>query len=105
MAKYDGKTPVLSDTEMRELGFTDHVNTQWYWCRGIDRYTSFNVTIQKDTGFYEELVMDESFGQPCYYGKAKPEYRDLVRDTVDFYVDALNKGGLTITVDHRAYGC
>lgn len=104
---YDGVTPVLSDEKMRELGFTDNVDTRWYYCRRVDKkgYTTLNITIDKDTGYYKELVMDESFGQPEFYGQMKPEWRDLYRDTIDFHLSELNKAGLTIQVDHKAYGC
>lgn len=107
MSNYDGKTPVLSDEEMRALGFTDRVETRWYLCRGLDKRgdTTLNITIEKDSGFYEELVMNEGFGQPEYYGQMKPEWRDLYRDTIDFELAILNKAGLDIHVDHKAYGC
>jgi hypothetical protein len=107
MTSYDGKTPILSDEEMRELGFTDHVETRWYLCRRVDKRgdTTLNITIEKDSGLYTELVMNEGFGQPEYYGNMKPEWRDLYRDTIDLELALLNKAGLTITVDHKAYGC
>ena len=107
MSNYDGKTPVLSDEEMRALGFTDRVETRWYLCRGLDKRgdATLNITIEKDSGFYTELVMNEGFGQPEYYGQMKPEWRDLYRDTIDFELAILNKAGLDIHVDHKAYGC
>ena len=107
MTKYDGVTPVLDDETMRALGFTDRVDTRWYYCRRVDDkgHTTLNITIQKDTGFYEELVMNEDFGQPEYYGQMKPEWRDLYRDTIDFHIRELNRAGLTLEVDHKQYGC
>lgn len=107
MSKPDGITPLLSDEEMRELGFTDHREGYWYWCRSVDKkgYTTLNFTIDKLTGYYEELVMDESFGQPDYYGRAKPEFRDEIISNVDSFVAELNTSGLLLAVDHRAYGC
>lgn len=105
--KPEGRTPVLDDATMRSLGFTDHRPDYWYLCRRVDNngHVTLNITIQKETGYYTELVMNEDFGQPEYYGRMKPEYRDLYRDTVDFHIDSLKKAGLTITVDHREYGC
>ena len=105
--KPDGITALLPDEKMREIGFTDHVETRWYFCRRVDDkgHTTLNITIDKETGFYNELVMNEDFGQPEYYGQMKPEWRDLYRDTIDFYISELNKAGLTVTVDHREYGC
>lgn len=107
MSNYDGKTPVLSDDEMRALGFTDRVETRWYLCRALDKRgdATLNITIEKDSGLYTELVMNEGFGQPEYYGQMKPEWRDLYRDTIDFELAILNKAGLDIQVDHKAYGC
>lgn len=107
MTTYTGKTPVLDDEAMRALGFTDRVETRWYYCQRIDQRgdTTLNITIEKDSGLYEELVMNERFGQPEPYGQMKPEWRDLYRDTIDFQLSILNKAGLTIKVDHKEYGC
>ena len=107
MTSYDGKTPLLSDEEMRALGFTDNVETRWYLCRRIDTRgdTTLNITIEKDSGLYTELVMNEGFGQPEFYGQMKPEWRDLYRDTIDMELNFLNMAGLDIRVDHKAYGC
>lgn len=107
MTKYDGKTPVLSDDEMRALGFTDNVETRWYFCRRVDSFgdTTLNISIDKASGLYKECVMNEDFGQPEPYGHMKPEFRDLIRDTIDVYISELNKAGLTLAVDHKAYGC
>ena len=103
--KPDGVTPLLTDEEMRELGFTDRREGYWYWSRNVDKYTSLNFTIQKDTGYYEELVMDENFGQPDYYGRAKPEFRDKIVSNVNAHIAELNSHGLSLAIDHRAYGC
>lgn len=103
--KPDGITPLLGDDEMRELGFTDRREGWWYWSRNVDKYTSLTFKIQKDTGFYEELVMDEMFGQPDYYGQAKAEFRDKIIAEINQYVALLNDLGLVLAVDHKAYGC
>ena len=87
MAKYtDGNTLVLSDKEMVNLGFTDRNNNVWYFCKGIlidnkQRSTSvtLNISIDKITGNYDELVMDEMFGQPAYYGNMREPYRRACR--------------------------
>ena len=63
-----------------------------------------NITIDRKTGNYEELVMNEAFGQPEYYGQMKPEWRDFYRDAVDLYLRQLKLGGLDIKVNHEAYG-
>jgi hypothetical protein len=102
---YDGNTPLLPDPDMRALGFTDRVAERWYFCRRLADGVTFNVTITKATGNYEELVMDEDFGQPAYYGRMKPEWRDRIRSGVDRMVTELAEAGLAILVDHKAYGC
>lgn len=103
--KPDGVTLLLSDPEMRALGFSDRREGYWYWSRNLDKYTSLNFTIDKLTGHYEELVMDEMFGQPDPYGNAKPEFRDKIIKKIDTYVQAFHDVGLDLNVDHRAYGC
>lgn len=107
MRKPDGITPLLDDEKMRALGFTDRREGYWYFCRRVDKqgHTTLNITIEKNTGYYEELVMNEDFGQPEYYGQMKLEFRDLYRDTIDAYLQELSLAGLAIQVDHRAYGC
>lgn len=105
MSRPDGAVTLLTDGEMRALGFTDRREGYWYWSRNVDKYTSLNFTIDKLTGLYEELVMDEMFGQPDPYGQAKPEYRDAIIKKIDDYVKAFNDVGLDLNVDHREYGC
>jgi hypothetical protein len=103
---YDGRTVLLSEEKMRLLGFTDHVPESWYFVAPLtsDGKTTLNIRIQKDSGLYEELVMNEDFGQPEYYGHKNKKLAELIKDTIDLIVDHLNKSGLTIFVDHRQYG-
>lgn len=58
---------VLPEEKMRELGFTDHLPTTWYFSRMIDMDISFNVSIPKDGGRLRVDVLDEDFGQPYDY--------------------------------------
>ena len=98
------KTPILPEADMRALGFTDHRSGFWYSCIRVGSYETVNFTIKKDSGVYEELVMDEMFGQPAYYGKMKPKYGLKIRQNVDQVIAHFDNAGLTLTVDHRLYG-
>lgn len=103
----DGTTTLPPEEKMRELGFTDRREGYWYWCRRVDDkgYTTLNFTINKKTGSYTELVMNESFGQPEYYGHMKPKFRDETIAEIEKHLDYLNSNGLQLAVDHRLYGC
>ena len=70
------KYNILSDEEMRDIGFTDYSKDSWYFCRTIKfpntkRYRgfdiSFSVTIPKDNSDIRIDVLDEDFGQPYDY--------------------------------------
>lgn len=61
---------ILSDDEMRVIGFTDRNPSQWYYCRmvpglGKDIEISFIVIIPKDGSDIEIMTLDEEFCQ--YY--------------------------------------
>ncbi len=97
-------TPVLPDDQMRELGFTDHRPTHWYFSRRIGFEDFFSVTIDKATGEYEELTYDTMFGQPAYYGQMVEPHRSRYRTAIDRAVAELNAAGLTVAVNHTEYG-
>ena len=70
------KAHILSDKEMREIGFTNHYEPSWYFCRPIKfpqtkRYRSFDisfsVSIPKDGSDIRIDVLDEDFCQPYDY--------------------------------------
>lgn len=111
MSKYtDGNSPILSDEEMQNLGFIDRGDF-WYYCKGVllnekQRATSttLNISIEKATGNYDELVMNEMFGQPEYYGNMREPYRSTVMNNVNAELVKFNQAGLTIAVDHSLYG-
>ena len=105
MSGIDGTTPVLPDADMRALGFTDHRPKYWYYCKRVASDTTLNFTIYKVTGGYTELVANEFIGQPEYYGRMKPEYRDQILFNIDATINELNNAGLTLAVDHTLYGC
>lgn len=70
------KANILSDEEMRRIGFTDYSKNNWYFCRMIKfpntkKYKgfeiSFSVTIPKDGSDIRIDVLDEAFCQPYDY--------------------------------------
>lgn len=70
------KATILSEQEMREIGFTDYCKDRWFFCRGIRfpkeaRYRgfdiSFSVSIPKDGSDIRIDVLDEDFCQPYDY--------------------------------------
>ena len=73
------KAHILSDDEMRKIGFTDYAKDAWYFCRtvmeekskrrygGIDFEVSFSVRIPKDGSDIRIDVLDEAFCQPYDY--------------------------------------
>ena len=97
-------TPILPDANMRALGFTDRRSGFWYYCTRVGSYETVNFTIKKESGVYEEVVMDEMCGQPAYYGRMKPAYGIPMRQRVDQIIERLNAAGLTLAVDHTLYG-
>lgn len=99
----DGTTPLLTDEQMRELGFTDRLKGRWYLSHRVGSRESFTLTIDKETGDYSESVIDEDFGQPAYFGRMRQEFRS---DTVTRLWEVLNKlhtAGLRIKVDPCQY--
>lgn len=104
MSTIDGNTPILSDARMRELGFTDFKKTSWYFCSRVESNVTLNITIDKKTGDYSELVMNEFFGQPEYYGEYKEPHRSNIKNNIDEKIHEFQKAGLTgLSVDHSLY--
>lgn len=95
------KAHILSDEEMREIGFTDHAKDQWYFGRYLDDDTSFIVTIPKDGSDIEIMTLDEDFGQ--YYDfqyilERHPnfEYPLKIKDRAEHWMEYLiDKGVLS----------
>lgn len=98
-----GRVTVLPDAEMRALGFTDHREGYWYFCTPVGSDVTFNLTVEKTTGEWDETVVDEVFGQPAYYGSMIEPYRTNITKRVDAVVTRLNYAGLDVSVDHNEY--
>lgn len=96
---------IPEEETMREFGFTDHVETSWYFVERIydDYPVSFNLKIDKDDYSYDTYVLDENFGQPEYYMEAKEEYKNLIIQNIDDIVQKMHAIGLNIVHDHNQY--
>lgn len=99
------RTSLLPARKMKKLGFTNHVENRWYFVERVSRdgMTTLNITINRETGEYETLVLDEFFGQPEYYMSMKPVYREEIKARVNVIVQELNDAGLNINHDHKEY--
>lgn len=86
---------ILSDERMRELGFTDHVNSQWYYVRTVGESTSFNLRIPKDApaGFNIE-VLDEYFLQHYDFASIDTVFARKVGAKVNFLLLKLQESGV-----------
>lgn len=65
------KVHLLPEKKMREIGFTDHNPTTWYFCKygmGGQHDISFSLSIKKDNPSDWRIdVLDENFLQPYDY--------------------------------------
>ena len=95
---------IENDSYMRELGFTDHREGFWYKSWMLDRDVSLGFTINKATHDWEEDVLNIMFGQPEYYNRRMPKWRDEMIAKIDAIVKELNDLGFPIHVDHEQYG-
>lgn len=102
------KATILSDEEMREIGFTDFAKNRWYFGKNIkfpkSRFQpdiSFDVTIPKDGSDINIEVIDEDFGQPYDYQyilEKTPNFEPclVIKEQVEDWMTYLqNKGVLS----------
>ena len=110
---YDGLTFLPSEEDLRGYGFTDHDPEKWYYTLRVGSAESLNITIPKvpvgevlgePVYGYTELVMDEYFGQPAYFGRMREEFRYSVAEEVSGILRTLLPLGLRIEVDPIEYG-
>lgn len=102
------KATILSDEKMREIGFTDYAEDNWYFCRLIKfpkerRYRefeiSFNVSIPKDNSDIEIDILDEDFLQPYDYQRMlynNPTFEPamIVKEQVEEWMKYLQDKGV-----------
>ena len=109
------KATILSDKEMRDIGFTDYSKDNWYFCRLIKfpkekRYRgfeiSFSVTIPKDNSDIQIDVLDKAFLQPYDYQymlDKNPTFKPclIVKEQVEEWMKYLQDNGV---LSGHAYG-
>lgn len=111
------KANILPEKRMRGIGFTDYVNDQWYFCRGIDTKESkdkksrkknenindvgisFSVTIPKDGSDIRIDVLDKWSCQPYDYQyilEKDPEHKiaNIVKEQVEYWMEKLQEEGV-----------
>lgn len=111
-AGFDGLTELPSERELRELGFNDHISDSWYYNGRVASGISINITVAKLplAKFegkllygYKELICDEFFGQPAYFGLMKEESRFEIAERINAELSRLRDGGLQLKIDPREY--
>lgn len=90
---------ILPEARMRELGFTDHLETTWYYNTRVGNGVSFNVSIPKDGSRLRIDVLDEDFLQPYDYQMFLEKTPNLafalgVKAGVEFQMETLSKAGV-----------
>ena len=93
-------TPVLKSKKMRLLGFTDHVEEQWYYTTRLLDATSFNLTIDKETGRYSIDILNEMFLQPEPYMSMRDPYKNYIKAAIDLKIHELKRSGLDLEYNH-----
>ena len=98
---------ILPESEMRKIGFTDHVKDNWYFCRMLcfpkkklyrDFEISFSVTIPKNSDDIRIDVLDEAFCQPYDYQRILYDHPNhetalIVQNEIEKWMDYLQKKG------------
>ena len=112
------KATILSDAEMRDIGFTDYAKERWHFRRAIKfpntkRYKgfdiSFSVTITKNNPKDLRIdVLDEDFCQPYDYQKMldkDPEFEPCltVKEQVEEWIKYLMENGVLSGHEYGEY--
>lgn len=99
---------ILSDEEMRRIGFTDYSKSYWFFLKPINfprekKYREFNitfsVTIPKEDKDIRIDVLDEDFLQPYDYQwmlSSNPNFEPclIVKEQVEEWMKYLKKQGI-----------
>lgn len=103
-ARWGGPRPVSIAERMRRLRFVDVGDGYWHKETFVGDNTTFNLTINPETGKYRIDVLDHLFGWEETYGKMKPDYRDAIVSEIDALVKSYRDLGFDIVIDHSKYG-
>jgi len=112
------KATILSEEQMRKLGFTDYAKDRWHFSRSINfpkenKYRgydiSFSVSINKND--VEDLridILDEDFCQPYDYQRMLKENPNLktcliVKEQVEEWMKYLIDGGILSGHEYGEY--
>lgn len=101
------KATILSDDQMRKIGFTDLSKDSWHFCKSItfpntNYYRSFdisfNVEIPKDNSDISIDVLDEDFCQPYDYQRflhEEPTFEPclIIKEQVEHWMKYLQDNG------------
>lgn len=99
---------ILSDDEMKKIGFSNNYEPHWYFSRAINfpkekRYRGFDITfsvsIPKDNSDIRIDVLDEDFLQHYDYQKmlnSNPDFEPclIVKEQVEKWMDYLRECGI-----------
>ena len=102
------KAKILSDEEMKKIGFTDYSKDRWYFCENIkfpktSKYRgfdiSFSVSIPKNNSDIRIDVLDEDFCQPYDYQRIltkspNHECANIVKEQVEEWMKYLQDNGV-----------
>ncbi|APH36030.1 hypothetical protein BHE96_10770 [Bacillus subtilis] len=92
---------ILEEKQMRDIGFTDHVKSKWYYIKTIQPNITFNLTIDKNSLKGEIDVLNERCLQPYDYQyymnvntREKLEFPHIIHDKVQEIMSYLIEEGI-----------
>jgi hypothetical protein len=102
--RHHRRKPVPIPVRMRRLRFIEVGDGYWHQATNVGGNTTFNLTINPETGDYAVDVLDELFGGQEFYGRMKPDYRDAIISEIDKLIEEYYAMGFNIRIDHEKYG-
>jgi hypothetical protein len=105
------KANILSDAQMRKIGFTDYCEDKWFFfkmLKGVDDI-SFSLTISKsDVADFRIDVLDENFCQPYDYQsmlERNPSFKYAlkVKEQVEHWMKHLHDNGVISGHEYGEY--
>lgn len=91
----------IDESILRDLGFTDHVPSQWYRSYPLNSSDTLDVTIVKESGEISTRVIDNMCGQYApYTTHYTPESCHQVITVIDYVTSQLRARGIPVEHDH-----